>query len=148
MALTYDGTFVPGGTIDFDVSRVNPSRLETLELFVVRSNRIGSVIGNGFFLNAIPGPDGIARDVSANGVVYDLEYTSADIRARNFRLVDTPCSLADIRLPFGVVDLDDADAFITLFLVGDPSVDFVPPQGVVDLDDVDAFVTAFLGGCP
>ena len=59
-----------------------------------------------------------------------------------------PCSAADLVPTFGVVDLDDADAFIDAFLVGDPAVDFAPNFGVVDLDDVNAFITSFLAGCP
>ena len=58
------------------------------------------------------------------------------------------CSPADLVMPFGIVDLDDVDGFISAFLDGDPSADLVFPFGVVDLDDVDAFITAFLAGCP
>lgn len=58
------------------------------------------------------------------------------------------CSDADLAAPFGVVDLDDADAFIAAFIAGDPAADFVAPFGVVDLDDVDAFIGLFLAGCP
>ena len=60
----------------------------------------------------------------------------------------TPCSLADLAEPFGIVDLDDVDAFIPLFLAGDPAVDLAPAFGIVDLDDVNAFITLFLAGCP
>jgi len=58
------------------------------------------------------------------------------------------CNAADLVEPFGITDLDDVDAFIPLFLAGDPAVDFVPPANVVDLDDLDAFILAFLAGCP
>ena len=58
------------------------------------------------------------------------------------------CSPADLIAPFGIVDIDDVDAFISAFLVGAPAADFVAPFGIVDIDDVDAFITLFLAGCP
>ena len=58
------------------------------------------------------------------------------------------CNIADLAEPFGVLDLDDADAFIGAFLAGDSAADLVAPIGVIDLDDVDAFIAAFLAGCP
>lgn len=69
-----------------------------------------------------------------------------DLGALEFQA--TPCTLADLAPPFGIVDLDDVDAFIPLFIIADSSVDFVPPAGIVDLDDLDAFISAFLAGCP
>ncbi|MEM7755927.1 MAG: GC-type dockerin domain-anchored protein [Planctomycetota bacterium] len=59
-----------------------------------------------------------------------------------------PCTPADVVLPFNVVDLDDADAFIAAFLAQDPLADFAPPFGIIDLSDVDAFIPIFLMGCP
>ncbi|MEM1186024.1 MAG: GC-type dockerin domain-anchored protein [Planctomycetota bacterium] len=56
--------------------------------------------------------------------------------------------LADVAEPFGVVDLDDLDAFIGAFAHADAAADFVPPFDVVDLDDLDAFIAVFLAGCP
>ncbi|MEM1185985.1 MAG: VCBS repeat-containing protein [Planctomycetota bacterium] len=58
-----------------------------------------------------------------------------------------PCNVADLAPPFGLTDLADVDAFIPLFLAGDPSVDFVDPVGIIDLGDIDAFIDAFLAGC-
>ncbi|MEM1183981.1 MAG: GC-type dockerin domain-anchored protein [Planctomycetota bacterium] len=58
------------------------------------------------------------------------------------------CTQADLELPFGIVDLDDLDAFINAFLAGDASADFVEPPGVVDLDDLNAFIESFLTACP
>ncbi|MEM7755697.1 MAG: GC-type dockerin domain-anchored protein [Planctomycetota bacterium] len=58
------------------------------------------------------------------------------------------CNVADVALPFDVLDLGDVDAFIAAFLAGDALADIAPPAGVIDLDDVDAFIAAFLGGCP
>ncbi|MEM7754754.1 MAG: GC-type dockerin domain-anchored protein [Planctomycetota bacterium] len=59
-----------------------------------------------------------------------------------------PCNIADLALPFGVLDLDDVDTFISAFLAQDAAADLAPPAGIIDLDDVDAFIAAFLGGCP
>ena len=59
-----------------------------------------------------------------------------------------PCSLADLAPPFGILDIDDVNAFIAAFLGGLPLADIAPPFGVVDIDDVDAFIVAFLAGCP
>ena len=58
------------------------------------------------------------------------------------------CSPADLAEPFGIVDIDDVDAFITAFLSGDAAADLVAPFGIVDIDDVDNFITLFLAGCP
>ena len=55
-----------------------------------------------------------------------------------------PCNVADLAEPFGVLDLDDVDTFITAFLTQDPIADLAPPAGIVDLADIDAFLV----GCP
>jgi len=47
----------------------------------------------------------------------------------------------------GVLDLADADAFITGFLAAAPAADLVPPFGVLDLADIDTFITTFTNGC-
>ena len=59
-----------------------------------------------------------------------------------------PCSPADLAEPFGIVDIDDVDAFILAFLAGDAAADLVAPFGIVDIDDVDEFINLFLAGCP
>jgi len=76
-----------------------------------------------------------------NGLTVTSAPTTVFIR------VEPAACIADLVPPFGIVDLDDVDAFIAVFLNGDAAADFVPPFGVVDLADVDAFITAFLGGC-
>jgi len=60
----------------------------------------------------------------------------------------SPCSPADLAAPFGVLDLDDIDAFIVAFGTSDAAADIAEPFGVLDLDDIDTFILAFLGGCP
>jgi len=96
----------------------------------------GDVLGS-FNPVRISGPD---LDIgSAAGIV---------LSSSELGFVPGGCSIADLVPPFGIVDLDDIDAFIPAFLAGDTSVDFVPPAGIVDLDDLDAFIVSFLAGCP
>ena len=60
----------------------------------------------------------------------------------------SPCSAADAAEPFGVLDLADANAFISAFVAQDGSADLAAPAGVFDLADVQAFVMGFNAGCP
>ncbi|GJM18882.1 MAG: hypothetical protein DHS20C14_10950 [Phycisphaeraceae bacterium] len=46
----------------------------------------------------------------------------------------------------GSLNVDDVDAFVTLFIAGDLAVDF-DVSGSLNVDDVDSFVAAFLAGC-
>ncbi|MEM7755311.1 MAG: GC-type dockerin domain-anchored protein [Planctomycetota bacterium] len=87
---------------------------------------------------------GYQQDLANSGgaIWYDAANLSIDDGAGD------GCNLADIALPFGVLDLDDVDAFIAAFIAGDAAADLAPPAGVIDLDDVDAFIGLFLGGCP
>lgn len=61
---------------------------------------------------------------------------------------DPGCNPADLAVPFGFLDLNDADTFIAAFIAGDPAADLAFPFGFIDLSDVDAFITNFLAGCP
>ncbi len=47
----------------------------------------------------------------------------------------------------GVLNADDIDAFVALFLGGDLAVD-ADDNGVLNYDDIDAFVAVYLAGCP
>ncbi len=58
------------------------------------------------------------------------------------------CNAADIAAQFGVLDLQDVQAFISGFLAQDPIADIAPPFGVFDLSDLQLFVSEFLAGCP
>ncbi len=60
----------------------------------------------------------------------------------------TPCSLADISSPVGVLNFDDVLLFLTLFGSMNPAVDLAPPFGDWDFSDVLAFLTGFGAGCP
>jgi hypothetical protein len=61
---------------------------------------------------------------------------------------DGPCNLADIALPYGVLDLSDLQGFIAAFLSQQPPADVAAPFGVWDLSDLQTFVGTFLAGCP
>ena len=58
------------------------------------------------------------------------------------------CTDADLVEPFGVLDLDDLQAFVDGFIAGDPIADITPPQGIFDLADIQAFIASFNAGCP
>ncbi|USO00295.1 MAG: S8 family serine peptidase [Phycisphaeraceae bacterium] len=62
--------------------------------------------------------------------------------------VDAARCEVDLAAPFGLLDLADIVAFVTLFGQNDPRVDFAPPAGVFDLADIIAFATGFQSGCP
>ena len=85
---------------------------------------------------------------------YFINAFDPDTQLSGFTLIDVansgpqPCSPADLAPPFGIVDIDDVDAFILAFLTGDAAADLVPPFGITDIDDVDAFIALFLAGCP
>ena len=55
---------------------------------------------------------------------------------------------ADIAPPFGVLDLQDINAFVTGFGNQQPIADLAAPFGVFDLADIGVFVGGFNGGCP
>ncbi|MEM1186610.1 MAG: GC-type dockerin domain-anchored protein [Planctomycetota bacterium] len=63
-------------------------------------------------------------------------------------LIPVEFCAADLTAPFGVLDLDDVDAFIAAFLSGDLAADLAPPFGVIDLSCVNRFITTYLSGCP
>ena len=70
-----------------------------------------------------------------------------DVRVLGVSCSSDDCA-ADLAAPFGIVDIDDVDAFIGAFVAGDALADLAAPFGLIDIDDVDAFIDAFLAGCP
>ena len=56
------------------------------------------------------------------------------------------CNAADIAPPFGLLDLNDINTFVSGFLAGDPIAD-INGDGLLDLSDVTTFTSAFMGGC-
>ncbi len=60
---------------------------------------------------------------------------------------DPRCNPADLASPFGMLNIDDIDAFVNAFLAGDTVAD-LNGNGSINIDDIDAFVGAFIAGCP
>lgn len=60
----------------------------------------------------------------------------------------TPCNAGDISEPYGVLDLNDVNAFVGAFVSQSSAADLAAPFGVFDLNDLSAFVSAFNAGCP
>jgi hypothetical protein len=54
---------------------------------------------------------------------------------------------ADFDAPYGVLDLADISAFVSLFVDGAYAADLVAPQGLLDLSYLSAFVSSFTAGC-
>jgi hypothetical protein len=61
--------------------------------------------------------------------------------------VAQPCP-ADLARPYGVVNFFDIDAFVGLYLDGNPGADLAAPFGTLNFFDVAAFIQAFGDGCP
>ncbi len=55
---------------------------------------------------------------------------------------------ADLAAPFGVLDVSDISAFLSLFSAGDPAVDYAEPDGEFTVDDVLSFLIFYTQGCP
>ena len=91
-------------------------------------------------------------DVDQNGredLVSLAGVVTADPGVSVFRAAGSgPCNGADVAPPFGVLDLNDLNAFVAAFLNNDPLADLAAPFGVLDLADLNSFVTQFLAGCP
>ncbi len=92
------------------------------------------VSSNGQWLDADTGIPGvqIIASVGEFGV-----YGVAEIHA----------CIADLAPPFGLIDLDDVNAFTAGFLAQDPIAD-LNADGLFDLSDINLFVDSFLAGCP
>ena len=58
------------------------------------------------------------------------------------------CGIADLDVPFGVLDFSDVIAFLNAFDAMDPVADLDVPIGQFDFSDVIAFLIAFSAGCP
>jgi hypothetical protein len=86
--------------------------------------------------------------VSDVGVSNTIEAGVDAFAVRGVACGEPACNVADFAPPFGVLDLADLQAFITLFPAQDPAADLAEPFGAWDLADVQAFVFAFVGGCP
>lgn len=71
-----------------------------------------------------------------------------DAQGRVFIAADDPgCNPADLACPFGVLDIDDINAFAIAFANLQPTGD-LNNDGVFDLGDIVVFVGNFHAGCP
>ncbi|MEZ6241648.1 MAG: FG-GAP repeat protein [Phycisphaerales bacterium] len=88
----------------------------------------------------------LSGDTALAGAYGDDDPLPAYGSAYVFR-VGSPCP-ADLAEPYGVLDIDDALAFLTAFADEDPAADLAVPLGVFDFSDALAFLLAFTAGCP
>ena len=102
----------------------------------------GGPIQFGFARGTSTGP----LTVNAQTVAFGADAWSVTVHPAG--LGPTPCNVADLAQPFGILDITDVDAFIDFFLAGDPAADLAPNFGIIDIVDIDAFILAFLDGCP
>ena len=58
-----------------------------------------------------------------------------------------PCNPADLVPLWGVLDLQDINAFVNGFVNQQPIAD-LNNDGIYDLNDINIFITAFVAGCP
>ncbi|USN99777.1 MAG: hypothetical protein H6810_03715 [Phycisphaeraceae bacterium] len=58
-----------------------------------------------------------------------------------------PCNRADLAPYWGILDLQDINAFITAFVNGQAIAD-LNGDGILDLRDIQIFITDFVAGCP
>lgn len=104
----------------------------TFELSRVDADGTVTLLGTGFASNRgiVFAPDGAL-------------YIASQARDRIYRVIPCPANLvADT-----VLDLADIAAFASGFLAQDPTVDFAEPFGLFDLADITAFVTMFINAC-
>jgi hypothetical protein len=80
------------------------------------------------------------------GQLLDSSTTTWLAPGVTFRYLPQPCSPADLDAPFGVLDLYDAYAFVSAFLIGDPAADLTG-DGIFDLRDIGLFIDAINAGC-
>lgn len=81
------------------------------------------------------------------GLGKDNPFVNADVTLETEETAP-PCNAADLAEPFGLHDLADVTAFVTLFQAQDGGADLAEPFGLFDLADVLGFVVLFNGGCP
>lgn len=111
----------------------------------------GAGLAAGIAVAAGTAPDRLASaDFDLNGSA-DLAVTNRDSNNTFIYLttgtVILPCNGADLAAPFGVLNVEDIETFVQLFVAGDLGGDLTG-DGNLNVDDVDAFIAAFLSGCP
>ena len=151
------GAFEPGDSVSVSWKTDDDSGAGTADEIVVEL-----VLGDGTVLDIASGladtgsytltvPDVSAAEAVVRVRAIDSDGNSGEDDSSGSLTIDggTPaCSVADLAVPFGLIDIDDVDAFIGAFVAGDAAADVALPFGIVDIEDVDAFIGAFLAGCP
>lgn len=68
----------------------------------------------------------------------------------NAQLTALRCNIADVAIPFGILDINDILAFSQSYFLPGPAADLYPDggDGVRDINDVLTFAAAFSAGCP
>lgn len=84
-----------------------------------------------------------ATTATSDGVLNEESFATVEVLAP----AGGPCNPADLAQPFGILDLQDINAFVNAFLSGDATAD-LNGDGINDLQDIGMFVDAFLHGCP
>ncbi len=115
----------------------------------------GTLITTLVFEAVSSGPDSpIAIEVSGGSplkdtIVYDGTIPNTDVTCTlTGETVSVDCGIADLDVPFGVLDFSDVIAFLNAFDAMDPVADLDVPIGQFDFSDVIAFLIAFSAGCP
>ena len=81
-----------------------------------------------------------------------VELTGADILAPGGSFLQVGwCSYVDLAAPYGALDVNDVNAFMSLYLAGDPKADFSDAMGgefgTFNFFDVSEFIRLFHDGC-
>ena len=121
--------------------------------YTVAVSGAGVLVDDGFLMElATPSPAVQGQIVagSAGPAVFNVPAGGRAVFSFSIGSND-PCNAADLSsLPdglFGVLDFNDINLFVELFLGGDLAAD-LSGDGSLSFFDIEAFVVAFLGGCP
>lgn len=149
----FDGWFsytsTESGDVEFAAERSSNSALRGA--IAVFDGCGGSVLACDAFSDGRPEPLKVRLSMAAGEtVLIRVSALEFELGSSTFAVTipESNCNIADIARPFGVLDLDDVDAFITAFLAQDAAADIAQPFGVLDLGDVDGFISSFQTGCP
>lgn len=107
----------------------------------------GLVAAISFEFNTRSSDSGKPAIFNASGeLVTPIRYVGSGGSGLHVWDIDDPCP-ADLALPFGLLDLDDINAFVAGF-TGQTATGDLDGNGVWDLADVNIFVGSFAAGCP
>jgi hypothetical protein len=120
-----------------DLDGIDPADPITNGGIVLSAEIVYDVDGDGDFEDPTGGgADPASSDQAYQTLLYVGYYDDAQ-----------GCNAADIALPFGILDLQDVNTFVSAFTSQDPLAD-IDDNGIFDLVDINSFANAFLAGCP